>query len=188
MGKLAHDQRVSIELAHNCQVSILMGKLAHDQRVSIKLAHNCQVSTRRWRHNQKCLDVLEVVINRDGLWKVCKGRRSRRPADAHVCRWRGAGENRQMGWLARTDGRPTDRDEEMSGIWIRTGVILGAIQAINRLKSCSTRIVANTVSRGPVYGNSRVDRVRVTTQYQQQVWLSRIHADKVNEAKRNPDF
>ena len=73
-----------------------------------------------------------------------------------------------MEWLARTDGRPTDRDEEMSGIWIRTGVILGAIQAINRLKSCSTRVVANTVSRGPVCGNSKVDRVvRVTTQYQQ---------------------
>mgnify|MGYP003551441525 FL=1 len=70
--------------------------------------------------------------------------------------------------MACANERLKDRDEEMSGTWIQTGVSLGAIQAINRLKSCSTRVVANTVSRGPVYGNSKVDRVvRVTTQYQQ---------------------
>ena len=90
--------------------------------------------------------------------------------------------------MACANERLKDRDEEMSGTWIQTGVSLGAIQAINRLKSCSTRVVANTVSRGPVCGNSKVDRVRVTTQYQQQVWLTRIHVDKANEAKRNPDF
>ena len=69
--------------------------------------------------------------------------------------------------MACANERLKDRDEEMSGTWIQTGVSLGAIQAINRLKSCSTRVVANTVSRGPVCGNSKVDRVRVTTQYQQ---------------------